>query len=212
MEANPVERKQLITSVIAVIAFEVIAAALMSTNRFHPLAVQGLARLAQTAMMISIVFVPRKSVSSIGLELSGMLYGLKRGLIWSAAFGLVVALGSAVLIIFKTDPRALIHVELPENQNDIILFFIVGGVLAPVAEEILFRGLLYGFFRQWGVAVALLTSTSFFVLAHLTTSGVSLIQVIGGILFAASYELGKNLWSPITIHILGNLSIFALSL
>jgi hypothetical protein len=36
-------------------------------------------------------------------------------------------------------------------------------------------------------------------------------QVVGGILFAAAYEIEKNLVVPITIHCLGNLAIFALS-
>ena len=38
------------------------------------------------------------------------------------------------------------------------------------------------------------------------------LQMIGGILFAVAYEMEKNLLAPITIHILGNLAIFILTL
>jgi hypothetical protein len=36
--------------------------------------------------------------------------------------------------------------------------------------------------------------------------------VVGGVLFAAAYEKEKNLLVPVTIHCLGNLAIFSLSL
>jgi membrane protease YdiL (CAAX protease family) len=35
--------------------------------------------------------------------------------------------------------------------------------------------------------------------------------MIGGILFAVSYEVEKNLLVPITIHSLGNLAIFTIA-
>jgi membrane protease YdiL (CAAX protease family) len=39
-----------------------------------------------------------------------------------------------------------------------------------------------------------------------------LAQIIGGIVFALAYEASGNLLVPITIHVLGNLAIFTLSL
>ncbi|MGD9179205.1 MAG: CPBP family intramembrane metalloprotease, partial [Desulfobacterales bacterium] len=87
-------------------------------------------------------------------------------------------------------------------------------LIGPLAEEIFFRGILYGFFRKWGVPTAILLSTLFFVLSHTHTSGsiIPVTQLIGGILFAISYEVEKNLLVPITIHCLGNLAIFTLAL
>jgi hypothetical protein len=51
-------------------------------------------------------------------------------------------------------------------------------------------------------------------LPHSQSSGLALpiTQLIGGILFAVAYEIEKNLLVPITIHCLGNLAIFILSL
>jgi membrane protease YdiL (CAAX protease family) len=101
---------------------------------------------------------------------------------------------------------------MSDNNNDLGSFlsgFLVGGLIAPVAEELFFRGILYGFFRQWGLLFAILSSTMIFVLAH---PGASYVQITGGIIFAISYEKEKNLIVPITIHSLGNLSLFSLSL
>jgi membrane protease YdiL (CAAX protease family) len=212
METDKVDLKQLIISIIAVILLEMSGAAIISTGRFHPLFIQGLIRLVQTVMIILILLALGKDLSCVGLEFSVIFKGVIRGLVWSAAFGLIVTLGFVVLIIFKIDPRTLIHTGLPEGNTDMVLFFIVGGLLAPVAEEIFFRGILYGFFRRWGMAAALIISTSLFALAHFRGPGIPFTQLIGGILFAASYEREKSLLAPITIHILGNLAIFTMSI
>jgi len=42
--------------------------------------------------------------------------------------------------------------------------------------------------------------------------GIPLPQVVGGIVFAVAYEIEGSLMVPITIHVLGNLAIFTLSL
>jgi hypothetical protein len=95
---------------------------------------------------------------------------------------------------------------------DLALFFLVGGMVGPAAEELFFRGILYGFFRRWGVIVALILSTLIFVLCHPIGHGIPVTRVVGGILFAVAYEVGGSLIVPITIHTLGNLAIFTISL
>lgn len=212
METNKVNFKQLITSVIAVIAVEITLDILMSGSLLHPMAILGMKRVVQTAMIILIVFAQDRGMSAIGLERSMMLYGLKRGLVWSVAFGSAVFLGIVILLIFKTDPLALVRSSLPGKKWDLILFLTVGGVLGPITEEVFFRGILYGFFRRWGMAIALVVSSFLFASIHFLISGVFITQVIGGILFAASYETEKSLYTPVTIHIIGNMAIFAISL
>ena len=49
-------------------------------------------------------------------------------------------------------------------------------------------------------------------MAHLLSTGLTPVQVIGGLVFAISYEIRKNLFVPITIHVMGNMAIFTLSL
>jgi len=56
-------------------------------------------------------------------------------------------------------------------------------------------------------------STLTFVLVHPSAfHGIPLTQAVGGILFALTYEKERNLMAPITLHVLGNSAIFALSL
>ena len=138
--------------------------------------------------------------------------GLKKGLIWSAVFGLCACLGFVVLFAIHENPVRLIETDLPQGAGGLILFFVVGGLVAPVAEEVFFRGIIYGFLRRWGVLLALAGTTVIFVLPHVISSRIPLTQIVGGIVFAVAYEVEGKLMVPITIHVLGNMAIFALSL
>ena len=110
------------------------------------------------------------------------------------------------------NPLTLIRIRLPRQTVDLLLFFIVGGIVGPVAEELFFRGILYGFLRRWGVILALILSTLIFVLCHPISHGIPVTRLVGGLVFALAYEIGDSLIVPITIHGLGNLAIFTLSL
>jgi hypothetical protein len=72
--------------------------------------------------------------------------------------------------------------------------------------------MLYGFFRRWGILAALIPTTVIFTLAHPVCSHISATRIVGGIIFAVAYEMEASLMVPITIHILGNMAIFTLSL
>ena len=77
---------------------------------------------------------------------------------------------------------------------------------------IFFRGLVYGYLRRWGPAVAILGSTIAFVAVHPNLQQLPLAQIVGGLLFAIAYEVEKKLMVPIVIHSTGNLALFSLSL
>jgi len=163
-------------------------------------------------MMAFTLSVGKRQLYSIGLSLPGVIPGLRKGLIWSAGFGTVIGLAAVFFLILGIDPMQFVRTPLPLDSGHIILFFAVGGLLGPLAEEIFFRGILYGFFRRWGAPAAITLSSLAFILAHPIFSGVPVTQVVGGLLFAVAYEVEKNLMVPITIHALGNLAIFSLSL
>jgi membrane protease YdiL (CAAX protease family) len=212
MEAKKVELKILIISLAAIISIELVMKAVIPKNQYLPIVILGAARLFETSLMIMIFFVWGKGMSSVGLAPSKMIHGLKKGLIWSACFGIITSLVFAVLYTVGQNPLTLIETRLPSNHSEIILFFLIGGFIAPITEEIFFRGILYGFFRRWGVLVALILSTLLFMLVHPIGSRIPLPQVVGGIVFAVSYEMTRSLLTPITIHILGNTAIFTLSM
>ena len=209
MEAKQIQVKTLALSIAAVALVE--AGLVFSKATFNPLLRLFLARLLELGLIVWMINLAEGSVTSIGLDRARWLPGLIRGLLWSAGFGALSGIVFAVLFMAEINPLAMIGTSLPKSSVDLFSFFLVGGIVAPVTEEVFFRGVLYGFLRRWGIVVALVLSTTAFALTHGLGHGLPATQVVGGILFAAAYEMEKNLVVPITIHCLGNLAIFALS-
>ena len=212
MEANKIEIKTLLISLAAIVSTEVAASVMISKGLYGPMIILGATRLLEIILIIMIVLIWGKGISSIGLARSKIAFGLKKGLIWSAGFGMVASFAFVVLLAAGSNPLKLIQVQLPARHSEIALFFLIGGMVGPIAEEVFFRGILYGFFRRWGVVVGLVLSTLIFVLIHPINHGVPITQLVGGIIFALAYEVEGSLIAPITIHALGNMAIFTLSL
>ena len=212
MEAKEIHIKTLLLCLAAVIAVELGTWVVTSASGFHPMLILATARLLQIVLIMLIVMTWGKGLSSIGLARPEMISGLKEGLLWSAGFGAVAIIACVGLFVVSINPLTLIKTRLPTETADLVIFFIVGGIIGPVAEEVFFRGTLYGFLRRWGMIVALILSTLIFVLCHPISHGIPLTRLVGGLLFAVAYEIGGSLMVPITIHALGNLAIFTLSL
>jgi membrane protease YdiL (CAAX protease family) len=207
MEAKQVKVRTLAVSVSAVLLVELVV---RMTSLASSLFALGLTRFIQVLLMVWIAGATGGGTACIGLDRSGWFHGLRRGLIWSAAFGALALCAFFLLSLAGMNALSMVRTPLPHEVNTMVLFFLVGGIVAPVAEEIFFRGLLYGFFRRWGAAIAVILSTALFAFAH-PLRNLPLTQLVGGLLFALAYEVEGNLLVPITIHVLGNLAIFALS-
>lgn len=175
------------------------------------LAIVGLARLVQMGAIAIIILRMEGGLGAIGFAPHTWLDGCKIGAIWSLGFALAAGLGMLLLLWTGKNPITMLRVPLPSNHLDLLLFFAVGGLIAPIAEELCFRGVLYTYFRRWGVISALIISTVIFVALH-AVKGIPVTQIVGGIAFAIAYETSGNLMVAITIHILGNLALFSLSL
>ena len=211
METRSITLNTLLISACAVIGIEGAARFVIAKGILLPMAGLGAARIIQIVVMVAVVRILEKRITCIGISRSGILAGLKKGVIWSGSFGLATAAVFGVLLLCGVDVVKLFQLSEPIGKNNIVLFLFIGVIIGPLAEEIFFRGLIYGFFRPWGFAPALVVSTIFFVLPHLAGSSVPLTQAVGGLLFAVAYEVEKNLMVPIVIHCLGNLAIFSLS-
>jgi membrane protease YdiL (CAAX protease family) len=78
---------------------------------------------------------------------------------------------------------------------------------AAVAEELLFRGVLFRLLQEWaGTAVALVLSGALFGALHLLNPGATLwgalaIAAEAGVLLGAAYTATRTLWVPIGLHL-----------
>ena len=210
METKNIKLKTVIVSACSVILLDLILGDLFPKGIFLPIVLLGIIRMVEIFLFLLIVLKIENSLSSIGLAKETIIPGIKKGAIWSVSFGLIVAVAFSLMFFSGIDPLKLIESRLPRDQIELICFFLVGGIIGPVAEEIFFRGIIYGFFRKYGAVAAILLSTMVFAAFHLFGAGIPVTQIIGGLLFALSYEMEKNLLVPMVIHISGNLAIFLL--
>lgn len=82
----------------------------------------------------------------------------------------------------------------------LLLAILAGGVVAPIAEEIFFRGYLFaGMYRLLGLRRAAVLSAALFALAHILPTSWPPIFVLG-VLFALLYEQTGSLWPAIIVH------------
>ena len=132
---------------------------------------------------------------------------------------LPVVTGAAVLSLFialfldipqESHPLAP-EVLLAGDLGILVPVIIFACVLAPVWEELFFRGLLYPVLRKWlGVPAGMTISAVVFSLVHFNLFQFLPITVLG-ILLALLYEKTNSLWSSITAHAVFNSgSMFAL--
>lgn len=136
-----------------------------------------------------------------------------RGLSWRALFravgiwlvclpiiALVLGLGSEVFEVEEgarqIDDLAIL-LETPARFAGALLFV---GILMPWSEELLFRGVIYGWVRRrFGVGPGAMLSALVFSLPHLYLEVLIPVFVLG-IAFALIYEWTGTLWATFAVH------------
>lgn len=212
MAAARIELKTLLFTLIGISALELFSARVLPSGSVNPLVLTGVVRVMELVLMMAILVFSDQGLAAVGLSKATAARGFLKGFIWATGFGCFAAgAGLLVYFFFGIDPLTLIQAPMPSDSSRILQLILVGGIIGPLSEEFFFRGILYGYLRRWGIFPALFLSTFFFVILHPAKSLV-VTQTVGGVLFATAYEIERNLIVPITIHILGNLAIFALAL
>lgn len=211
METGKIDHGTILTATAGIAAVEWAISGAAEAVQADRLALVGFGRVLQVALILMLVWAKEKSLLPLGLTASGLPRGIFRGAAWSAGFAAVAMAAGAAMVGAGFDPLAYLASPGPKDGKEMILLLAVGGVVGPVAEEVFFRGVCYGYFRRWGIAAAVLLTTAVFVAAHAASSRVPVTQIVGGLIFAASYEIEKNLMVPVVIHVSGNLALFAVS-
>jgi uncharacterized protein len=115
--------------------------------------------------------------------------------------------------VFKINPPPSKIEELIGNRNvSYILLLVVVSIIAPVCEEIFFRGFLFqGFKKRWGVAAGILISSALFSAAHLDLYNLLPLMAIGWVL-AYVFHKTKSLLPVIFLHATYNLLLILILL
>ena len=153
-------------------------------------------------------------------QLSWSALGLRwpqRGGFWTTA-GLVFGLLIAGLVVSYAYFGALAEVgiepdteieETFQSAGPLISLAMLSLFFAPFAEEIFFRGFVFGGLRgRWGIGWAALVSGGLFALAHIGNPGtIYLLPPVAaiGALFALGYAYSGSIYTSLLAHFLFNL-------
>ena len=97
--------------------------------------------------------------------------------------------------------------------SEILLAFVSFTLVAPILEEIIFRGYLFAKLRRHhGFWISFLISGTLFTFIHFGYAPMALISVfIAAYFMSRAFEKTRNLWTPIIIHFLHNFLLTVLS-
>jgi membrane protease YdiL (CAAX protease family) len=131
-----------------------------------------------------------------------------------AYFGYLAAVAVYASFVVQPDQEDIAR-DLGLDSETIAAAFsvLLIAFLAPVSEEMFFRGMLYGGLRvRTGPIAAALVSGVVFGILHATT-GLSAVPPLAilGVVLALLYEKTGSLWPPIMLHFVNNALALALS-
>lgn len=178
------------------------------------------ARLTLQAMLAASLVAVAFLVPKPGALTPSVTLGLRRPLVapWKpAALAYLAYVGCAIAIAIAIQPEQDdVTKELGYGENGLgdaaIGFFIVA--VAPITEELFFRGFMFaGMRRRLPFAAAAAISAALWGLFHYTgagTWGVVLQLAVFGIALSWLYERTGSIWPPIAIHAFNNALAFAI--
>jgi uncharacterized protein len=169
--------------------------------RSHPRGLIGILSLFYAAGLLSVVLavlpMGRAAPPALGLRKAGWRY---------AVFG---ALGTLALSVAVSSvgpqPEGMKQViELAQDPGKLLPSLFAFALLAPVVEELVFRGLLYGWIEgRWGSKVALVVSSLAFAAAHYEPAHILLVLPLG-FLFGWLRRRTNSLAPSLVSHIVNN--------
>lgn len=163
------------------------------------------------ALVASVIRV--RSLSAIGL--TGTTW---RWLAIGAGAGLLAYLVNRVVVVLyvvisgdtSNPQQGLADTAMGGSFPAFLLLTVVGGLIVPLCEELLFRGVVFGWLRRWGFVMAAVVSSLVFGLAH----GLNVVlpaAIILGLLNAYVYEKSGSIWPAAVAHAVNNTLVFVLA-
>lgn len=149
-------------------------------------------------------------------EIVGPLRPIGRHVRLGVGLGLLAIVGSTIVVSAlvalsgsEATPDQVLTAGIAESPLQIVLAVAAAVIMAPLAEELLFRGLLHrGLRRRLSLAPATVISSVLFSIVHVDVAVSQPLALVGlalvGALMAVAYERTGSLIVPILIHAVHN--------
>ena len=131
--------------------------------------------------------------------------GFRPARFWTVVLGAVGALIVSVAVSQLGEPEGVKQaLDVARTPQLFVASLAVMALLAPVAEELVFRGLLYGWVAgRWGTTTAWFVSSILFAAAHVEPAHAFLVLPLG-LWFGWLRQRTDSLWPSLVAHIVNN--------
>ena len=176
---------------------------------------------------ISALIILNYWLHSIGVtweEAFGLRTGFNLKTLAAAAFAALCVIPISIAVIFVCE-MLITHFGLEpqlqdpvlalaksEHWHDIAIMGVMACILAPIVEELIFRGLIYQTIKQSGYKRSALWASSILFAAFHSNLMTFIPLTLLAILFALLYETSGTIVAPIAVHSLFNLFNFGMIL
>ena len=128
-------------------------------------------------------------------------------------YAMIVAYAAIVnaLDIEALQPESTVPFEVVRERLTLVLTGVAVVAVAPLAEEVFYRGLIFGGLQRWGFWPAALVSGAVFSGVHLDPGSLIPFFIIGVVLAWLFWRRG-NLWESVAFHVIFNAVSFSLLL
>jgi membrane protease YdiL (CAAX protease family) len=152
---------------------------------------------ALLAVVVSVFPLGRRAVKALGFHAVGW-----RPIVLGTVVALVISVAVTQLGI---EPEGIKQaMEIAREPPMFVASLLLMGVLAPFVEEMVFRGLLYGWLAGlWGTTTAWLISSLCFAAAHVELAHVLLVLPLG-LWLGWLRRRSDSLWPSLVAHMMNN--------
>lgn len=127
-----------------------------------------------------------------------VMWSIFGGLIWAGYMDWMKTLG------VDTVQESVRTLQDSEDPVMLVCMSFAALVVAPICEEVIFRGYCYPVLKKYGGSITAMVTTSLvFACAHGNLPSALLLFLLG-MLLVYSYERANSLWAPVAIHFLFN--------
>ena len=125
---------------------------------------------------------------------------------------MLVSLVSKTIFYEYSEQEIVRNVRISNNSTELLSAFIMIVIIAPIIEEIIFRGLIYRVFKGLlGPFFGAFISSILFSFVHLNLLSFPYLFIFG-IILCLYYEKEKTIFTPILMHSILNGIMFSLIL
>ena len=187
-------------------------AKLLSHNTWFVLSLELVVYLLLIGFMTFLVWVRHRT--SLGQAIRWNLPNRRRAIYALAGgFGLALCSDVAQVIFSRWIPKSLPITEFFQDRSSALLLAGFGVLIAPLVEEMLFRGFLYPALSRWtGAVPAVIVTAAGFALLHGAQLAYSLVPlllifVVGAVL-TITRAVTKSVATSVLVHMAYNFTLF----